>query len=95
MVHKLWTQNRGTNTIQEKLAHSVEFLDRWGKSSVKDLYEDIKKLQQRLNKVEQEGYKEGNIYEYKRVEKKLDELLEKEEIMWAQRSRADWLKFGD
>lgn len=35
------------------------------------------------------------IQSTKRAEVKLDELLKEEEIWWAQRSRANWLKHGD
>ena len=93
MVHGLWTSNEGS--IQEKITSCLESLDKWGKSLIKDIREEIKKLHKCLKDLEPKANQEGSMEEYKKVENKLDELLEKEEIMWGQRARADWLKFGD
>lgn len=40
-------------------------------------------------------YIEGNKEKILETSKKLDELLRRQEICWAQRSRIHWLKHGD
>ena len=55
----------------------------------------IKQLQNWLNSLNKVYYTDASQSEYLEVSKKLDDLLLKQEIYWAQRSRVAWLKHGD
>ena len=49
----------------------------------------------KLEVLNSEVVTEESRAEFLEVSKKLDELLMKQEIFWAQRSRASWLQHGD
>ena len=55
----------------------------------------IKKTQKRLDKLNEEEISETNKAEFLDLSKKMDELLQKQEIYWAQRYRVSWLKHDD
>ena len=55
----------------------------------------LKSFTKCLKDLKLKANQEGDMEKYKKVENKLDELLENEEIMWAQRARVDQLKFED
>ena len=52
-------------------------------------------MQKRLDILKSEEVTEASKAEYLAVSKTLDDLLLKQEIFWAQRSRISWLKHGD
>ncbi|XP_075663965.1 uncharacterized protein LOC142633609 [Castanea sativa] len=56
--------------------------------------EAIKQIQKRLNRINEEEMTADSKAEYLELNKKMDELLQKQEIYWAQRSRISWLKHG-
>ena len=55
----------------------------------------IKKTQKRLDKLNEEEISETSKAEFLDLSKKMDELLQKQEIYWAQRYRVSWLKHDD
>ena len=55
----------------------------------------IKKTQKRLDQLNEEEISETSKAEFLDLSKKMDELLQKQEIYWAQRSRVSWLKHDD
>ena len=55
----------------------------------------IKKTQKRLDQLNEEEISETSKVEFLDLSKRMDELLQKQEIYWAQWSRVSWLKHGD
>ena len=55
----------------------------------------IKKTQKRLDQLNEEEISETSKAEFLDLSKKMDELLQKQEIYWAQRYRFSWLKHDD
>lgn len=70
-------------------------LKQWEKANFGNVSRQIRKLRDDLNGL-MAVYNSVEIVDRKRsIEKEIDGLLEKEEIMWKQRSRALWLHEGD
>ena len=70
-------------------------LKAWGDTKAKPEEKEIKLLQDQLDKINRADTTEESKEEYLVVSKKMDDLLLKQEIYWAQRSRIAWLKHRD
>ena len=55
----------------------------------------MKETKKRLHWLNEEEISETNKAELLDLSKRMDELLQKQEIYWAQWSRVSWLKHGD
>ena len=67
----------------------------WGASKTHPNIEEVKRLQKKVKEQNCADYTEGKNAEFLETSKKLDELLHRQEIYWAQRSRIQWLKHGE
>ena len=85
----------GLAGIKQKIQSYGDQLRAWGFSKAKPNSEDIKQLQKRLENLNMEVTTEASKAGFLEVSKEMDDLLMKQEIFWAQRSRISWLKYGD
>ena len=70
-------------------------LKAWGDTKTRPEEEEVKSLQNRLDRINRDVTTDESKVEYLEISNQLDDLLLKQEIYWAQRSRVAWLKHGD
>lgn len=83
------------HSLGEKLKKCREGLRRWEIPTVGILSRRIKRVKGELEEAQTKPWNEEWSTWRRTKEKELDELLRQEEMWWAQRAKADWLKWGD
>ncbi|KAL9666847.1 hypothetical protein QQ045_001191 [Rhodiola kirilowii] len=73
----------------------LEHLTQWNASTFGSVKKKIKELKEGIQQVGNSPRTDESVIEEARLSEELDEWLEREEIWWRQRSRAEWLKNGD
>ena len=99
MVTDLWINSGGEGTglgaTVEKIKSCGADLLAWGSSKTAPNTDEIKQLTKKIERMNKEELTEESREEVLTASKKLDDLLLKQEIFWAQRSQVSWLKHGD
>ena len=99
VVQEGWNKRDGMVSAMAKVKEKIEGCGRelhaWGASKTQPNTEKIKALQRKIEGLNRGECTEENKTEFLVVSKELDDLLLKQEIYWAQRSRISWLKHGD
>ncbi|GMI96865.1 hypothetical protein HRI_003355800 [Hibiscus trionum] len=89
----LWAAANGP--LLEKLAHVGRGLEAWFKRLCKEKKLSVKELQQKLADLNTVPVTEDSLGEILETKLALNFELDREEIYWEQRARANWLKNGD
>jgi len=93
LVVKAW-ENQETN-LNRKITGCVEDLARWEDDRFGEVPKKIRSIQKKLEDLNRKSTLEDVVTEIRRQEARLDDLLESEEMWWAQHSRASWLRHCD
>lgn len=67
----------------------------WDKTVLRNSSKKMKRVQRELEAVSRDSLSPENIAHQKELADELERLLEQKELYWAQRSRIQWLKYGD
>ena len=82
-------------TATTKMKKCKMKLKKWSRESFGSIKNRIKEVRERLWVAEETSTRSGTHLEVERIRKELNQLLEKEEKMWQQRSQVQWLENGD
>ena len=97
VVQEAWgrsvDESNGLQCIKNKNHACGMELSNWGSARTDEAA--IKELQKRLDRLNEAENTEENKAEFLDVSKQMDDLLQKQEIYWAQRSGISWMKHGD
>ena len=96
-VELAWSKHRPARDLGDitaNLSGVMSSLHDWSKRNFGSITKKIKDLQNKIQAISHRNDSFGNS-ERKRLRKELDDLQDKEEISWRQRSRVEWLKEGD
>ncbi|KAK9991581.1 hypothetical protein SO802_026566 [Lithocarpus litseifolius] len=86
---------QGLASTLKKIQVCGSKLMKWGSIRITPDKEAIKQIQKRLDRLNEEEMNFDSKAENLELNKEMDELLQKQEIYWAQRSRISWLQHGD
>jgi hypothetical protein len=81
--------------LQAKLLSTAMALKGWGNSSFGAVRTELRGLRKKLQELRMDTGRSDPTYEEKKVEERIAELGHREEIMWRQRARIQWLAEGD
>jgi hypothetical protein len=70
-------------------------MQRWSFEEFGSVKAELKALRSKLDEARREALSSGSTHEIKVIEDRLHQVYEREEIMYRQRSRQEWLKAGD
>ena len=97
VVEGPWDPYRGGlgYSIMDRLKRCQVSLQGWNWSAFGNVNKVLKQKQERLQFLEGLNYLHEKADEIQGLRKEINEMLTREEIMWNQRSRASWIKWGD
>jgi hypothetical protein len=96
VVKQAW-QNAGTTSdgVLARLAHMYNALHAWDASVLQKPRRRIRRAQRKLENAMSGPMTEENEIIAKETTELIELLLEQEEMHWMQRSRANWMQYGD
>ena len=81
--------------IRGRIKRCQEQLQKWNWREFRNVNKMLNQKKEKLQQLELWDNLHGNAEEIKRVRKEINEIQVREEMMWNQRSKNLWLKWGD
>ncbi|CAM8965691.1 unnamed protein product [Rhodiola kirilowii] len=94
-VRASWADQAEGGSISEKLEVCIRGLSQWSKAEFGNVSRIVKSLKDRIQQLKREPRTEETASMEAKLTDELDEWMEREELFWRQRSRAEWLRSGD
>ncbi|KAL9674605.1 hypothetical protein QQ045_030877 [Rhodiola kirilowii] len=79
----------------DRLKDCNQFLKKWNAKHYGKIRKRVEKLKEELEIVRTEDRSVDKAVREKELADELDDWLAKEEVMWKQRARVKWIKYGD
>jgi hypothetical protein len=98
MLAEEWHKGDSVNSLQElksKLSRLSVALSGWNKHTFGFVRRELAKLEKELERLRNEPNRQGHSRAELKIVERLLELHHREELMWKQRWRIEWLRAGD
>ncbi|KAL9675120.1 hypothetical protein QQ045_003321 [Rhodiola kirilowii] len=95
-VQDIWSRVKSNNSsMGDKLRACGEELNKWNSRKFGRVGKNIRRLKEQISKMQNEGRTEETAKKEAELTNEMDEWLAREELLWRQRARTEWLKEGD
>ena len=94
-VSQMWKKDVDYNVSVKEFIGKI---DHWNKNEFGNIFKWKKKILARLNGIQKalESHHSDNLVKLEtQLSKELNDILNQEELLWLQKSRCDWIQFGD
>lgn len=97
LVQHAWNNAGGesVHAIKDKLSALLEDLTNWDRIHFGNIRQEIQRLKQELQVLRSDPSRTGPTHVETKIVDRLTELYHREEILWRQRARVEWLIHGD
>ncbi|XP_042942763.1 uncharacterized protein LOC122276942 [Carya illinoinensis] len=98
IIERVWCQRNGPISLDQimgRISSCATELGRWNKASFGHVQKNLASAKRRLQCLEENDSRSHLLEEHKQACLEVQKWLERDELIWKQRSRVKWLREGD